>query len=83
MHAISALTGEGLPGLLAKVEELLATDLVELRVLLPRDRYDLVKLVYDQGSVRKKTEEADGIRLDASVPAALAERLAPFRTAAG
>jgi GTP-binding protein HflX len=82
-HTISARTGEGLPGLLAKVEEMLAAELVELTVLVPRDRYDLVKLIYDQGSVQKKTEEAEGVRLDASVPAALAERLAPFRTTAG
>ena len=81
-HEISARTGEGLPGLLAKMEEMLATDLVELTVLLPRDRYDLVRLIYDQGSVRKKTEEEEGVRLEASVPAALAERLAPFRTTA-
>ncbi len=78
--AISARTGEGIPALLSKIEALLAEELVEVSLLLPRSRYDLVKLVYDQGSVREKKDETEGVRLRASVPAALSERLAPFRT---
>ena len=82
VQAISARTGEGLPAMLAKAEELLGAELVEVTVLVPRDRYDLVTLVFEQGSVQEKTEEAEGVRLRASVPAALAERLAAFKAGA-
>jgi GTP-binding protein HflX len=75
----SARTGEGLPGVLALVERLLATELVTVSVVIPFARYDLVKLVYEQGSVEEKKDTNEGVRLRASVPAQLLERLAPFR----
>ena len=45
---------------------------------LPYDRYDLVKLVYEQGSVTTKEDGPDGISLHAHVPAGLAQMLEPF-----
>jgi len=51
---------------------------VEVRLLIPYNRYEMVRMVYEQGSVAEKENEADGVRLRASVPAALATRLAPF-----
>ncbi len=79
VQRISARTGQGVDELLATMERLLGAGLLPVTVLVPRSRYDLVKLAYEQGTVISRTEEADGVLLKASVPAALSERLAPFR----
>jgi GTP-binding protein HflX len=76
--AVSARTGTGVPELLARIESILGEGLVKVRVSLPYDRYDLVKLVYDQGSVATKKDGPEGVLLDALVPAALARLLEPF-----
>jgi GTP-binding protein HflX len=76
--AISARTGEGIPALLAKVEAILGQDLVETEVVIPYDRYELVRMVYEQGSVASKEDTPEGVRLRASVPASLSARLAEF-----
>ena len=76
--SISARTGANLPALLVKMEAMLGEDLVVLQVVLPYDRYDLVRLVYDQGSVVEKEDTERGVRLHASVPAALSQRLAEY-----
>ena len=75
---ISARTGAGLAELLRGVEEILAEGLVNIRVLLPYDRYELVRMVYDRGTVSRKRDAAAGVRLRARVPADVAERLAAF-----
>jgi GTPase len=76
--SISARTGENLPALLAKIEAMLGEDLVDLLVVLPYNRYDLVRLLYEQGSVVSKEDTERGVRMRASVPAALSLRLADF-----
>ncbi len=76
--AISAKTGENIPSLLREVERVLAEGLSEVRLLIPYDRYDLVTLVYEQGTVKKKEDAAGGVRLSAAVPRELGEKLAPF-----
>jgi GTP-binding protein HflX len=76
--SVSARTGKGIPELLARMETILGESLVKVRVALPYDRYDLVKLVYEQGSVTTKEDGPLGVVLSASVPAALALMLAPF-----
>ena len=74
--AISAKTGANLGALLAKIEEMLAEDLVVVESVIPYNRYDLVGLVYEQGAVELREEKPEGIFLRASVPRELAERLA-------
>jgi GTP-binding protein HflX len=76
--AISAKTGENLDALLAGIEKMLGETLVSLRVVIPYDRYDLVGLLYEQATVEKREDAAQGIRLLVSVPEVLAERLAEF-----
>jgi GTP-binding protein HflX len=76
--SISARTGANLPALLAKMEAMLGEDLVDLLVVLPYNRYDLVRLVYEQGSVVSKEDTEKGVRLRASVPHDLSLRLAMF-----
>jgi GTP-binding protein HflX len=76
--AVSALTGKGMPELLARIETILREGLVEVLLALPYDRYDLVKLVYEQGSVTTKEDGPEGVILRALVPTALARLLEAF-----
>jgi GTPase len=75
---ISARTGDGMGALLAKMEAMLAEGLVDLSVLIPYDRYELVRLLYEQGTVSSKADSPRGVLLRASVPEAIAVRLAEF-----
>ncbi|MGA2477270.1 MAG: GTPase HflX [Spirochaetia bacterium] len=77
---ISARTGDGIGALLAKVEAMLGESLVDLSVLIPYDRYELVRLLYEQGTVSSKADSPAGVLLRASVPEAIAARLTEFVT---
>ena len=76
MVAISAKTAENLPALLQKIERLLAESLVEIRVMVPYERYDLVGLIYEQGTVKSKENTPRGARISALVPDGLRQKLA-------
>ena len=76
--SISAKTGENLGSLLEAVERILGEALVTVEVLLPYDRYDLVAMLYGQGTVSFREDTHEGIRLRARVPQALRERLSAF-----
>jgi GTP-binding protein HflX len=76
--AVSAKAGNGVPELLAKIETTLREGLREVRLVLPYDRYDLVRLVFEQGSVTAKVDGPNSVVLCALVPLALARMLAPF-----
>jgi GTP-binding protein HflX len=76
--AISAKNGTGLDVMLAKTEAILGESLVTLTVVIPYNRYELVRLVYEQGTVESREDLPEGVRLRASVPPALADRLKDF-----
>jgi GTP-binding protein HflX len=71
---ISALTGEGLPALTARVEEVLTEELVSLALLLPYQRGDLLGLFHQRGVVEREEHGPEGTRLWGKVPARLAPR---------
>ncbi len=73
--AVSARTGEGLAALREALERMLAESLQSVDVLVPYGRWDLVTQVYEKGAVQAREETADGVRLSASVPRWLAEKL--------
>ena len=76
--AISALTGEGLPELLARIEETLDADLVGLDLLVPYQRGDLLGLIHQRGVISREAHELTGTRLSARVPRELVHRLDPY-----
>lgn len=76
--AISAKTGAGLEAMLAQAEAILGESLVAIEVVIPYARYELVRLVYEQGTVQSRKDLPEGIRLCASVPPALSDRLREF-----
>jgi len=75
---LSALTGEGLDGLLAAVGDRLraAANIVEL--LVPYDRGDIVAAVHREGEVLMESHEEDHTRLRVRVDPAGAARFSEF-----
>jgi GTP-binding protein HflX len=86
---VSAVTGEGVEGLLEAVGAAAPNPPVEVQVLIPWTRGDLVAMLYDDAEVLKAEAEPDGTRVHARVGlrelAAVREYLvaAPSATAEG
>jgi GTPase len=78
---VSARTGEGLDKLRSRLEDLLPRPDVEVDVLLPYTRGDLVARVHDRAEVLSTEHTATGTRLRARVAPDLAAVLNPFATA--
>ena len=72
---VSARTGEGIDDLLAALDQRLPHPEVEIDVVVPYARGDLVAQAHDRGEVLAETHLPDGTRLHARVPAELAARL--------
>lgn len=79
--AISALTGEGIPDLMARIQVMLSGRLGRVKVLVPYDKAQLVERAYDYGRVITKEYREDGIYLEADVVAELRGKLEPYRIA--
>lgn len=77
-HAVvvSARTGIGIEELLDAIEADLPTHLVDVSILVPYSRGDLVSRAHRQGEVVSEEHGADGTLLRARVPEALANELA-------
>jgi GTP-binding protein HflX len=80
---VSALTGDGMDTLRQVIEARLPRPSVELEVLVPYTRGDLVARVHETADVLDSTHTADGTVLHARVDPGLAAALAPYRTGAG
>ncbi len=80
---VSARTGHGLPELAAAIEARLPRPSVEMRVLLPYDRGDLVSRVHSTGEVVTEEHTADGTLLAARVSGDLAGTLSRYAVADG
>ncbi len=76
---ISALKGENIQQLFLLVEDILSQGAVEIDILLPANRMDLVNLAYRQGQVQDVKFLAKGIHLKASLPAKTAGLFDPKR----
>jgi GTP-binding protein HflX len=83
---VSARTGEGIEALRARIEDLLPRPAIEVDLLVPYTRGDLVARVHGGAEVLASRHTADGTRLHARVTPQLAALLAPYAvgpTAAG
>jgi GTPase len=80
---VSARSGHGLDTLRERIEAQLPRPAVELRVLLPYTRGDLVTRLHDSAEVLSSEHTADGTRLHARVDPDLAASLAPYLDVAG
>ncbi len=75
---VSARTGAGMDQLALLLARELPRPSVPVDVLLPYDRGDLVSRVHDEGELLEQDHGADGTRVRALVPAALAGELAAY-----
>lgn len=69
--AVSALTGEGLPQLLKRVERHFAEDRVRVMLRIPQGEANIVARVYDGGRVLDRRYEENVVLLDAELSAPL------------
>jgi GTP-binding protein HflX len=76
---VSALKGENIQQLFLLIEDILSQGSVEIDIVLPANRMDLVNLAHRQGQVQEVKFLAKGIRLKASLPAKTAGALIPMR----
>jgi GTP-binding protein HflX len=79
---VSARTGRGIGELRAAIERDLPRPAVEVEVVVPYARGELVSRVHDLGEVLAEEHTAEGTRLRALVPEPLAAELAGFTVAA-
>jgi GTP-binding protein HflX len=77
--AISALTGQGLAELLARIEVVLQANRRPVTLLIPYNRGDLVSLLYERAIVNRETYQAEGVCLEAYVPNHLMGLVQPYR----
>ncbi len=75
---VSALTGEGLPGLLERVAEHLPRPPLEVTLVVPFDRSELVPWLHQHGEVVRSQDEPDGTRMVARIDEAQLVRVAEF-----
>jgi GTP-binding protein HflX len=75
---VSARTGEGMDALRERVADLLPRPQVDVEVLLPYGRGDLVSRVHADGEVLEEQHVGEGTRIHARVLPALAGELAAF-----
>jgi GTP-binding protein HflX len=74
----SARTGEGIDALRRRMTELAAPTDTAVDVVIPYDRGDLVARLHAGGRVQQEEHNADGTRIRARVPVALAASLRDF-----
>ncbi|HZQ32763.1 MAG TPA: GTPase HflX [Mycobacterium sp.] len=77
---VSARTGEGLDALRSRIAELAAPSDTAIDVVIPYHRGDLVARVHADGQVQASEHNAEGTRIRARVPLALAASLREFAT---
>ena len=75
---VSAKTGEGMQELMAAIENRLPRPHVEVAVMLPYDRGDLLSRMFSEGEVLKQEHDENGTMVHAKVSAALAHELKPY-----
>jgi len=78
---LSARTGDGVDALRGQIDRRLPAPEVELSVLVPYGRGDLLSRMHDSGTVLAAEHTADGTIVRARVDGALAALLAPYRMA--
>lgn len=75
---VSALTGEGVDAIVARIADEAARDSVTLTVLLPYTRGDLVQVAHEKTQILSEHHTGDGTLLVMRTPAALAAQFEPF-----
>ena len=72
---ISALTGEGISGLVNEIQESLSALVTEVKINIPNNRMDIVNLIYESGKVNYREDRPESIYLEATIPVRLKNML--------
>jgi GTP-binding protein HflX len=75
---VSALSGEGLPELVERVEDEFAKRLREVELLIPFDEGGRLAQLHEIAGDLKREDTAHGVRVTVRLPGPIAERFAPF-----
>lgn len=78
---VSAKTGQGLPALLARIEQLLQDKRPCLTLVIPYERGDLISLLHEQAVINHESHQPDGTHIEAYVPNHLVTLVAPYQLA--
>jgi GTP-binding protein HflX len=77
--AVSALTGQGIDGLLAAIDDVLPFDpIVRARLRLPLGDGARISMVHDLGRVLETSYVGDSCEMEVEIPESLRQRLASF-----
>jgi GTP-binding protein HflX len=76
---VSALTGEGVDGLVARIEQVIGAASVLLDVMVPYAAGSLVQLAHERCSIVCERFTEDGVALQLQAPPALASRFEAYR----
>ncbi|HXC61117.1 MAG TPA: GTPase, partial [Nitrospiria bacterium] len=76
---ISALRGDGIQDLLERMETMLFPSKERWQLVIPAERGDLLARLYQSGKVTGRKNQGSGVRLEAEVPAQLADTFLLFR----
>jgi len=74
-YAFSVRTGFGIEGLLHAIESSLPRPSVEINVVIPYDRGDLVHAIHERGEIFSEQYEPEGTSIHARVDGGLAQRI--------
>ena len=78
---LSAKTGEGIPALLQRVQEVLERAMVPMSVEIPYRRGDLVDLFHKRGLVEAETHGGHGTNIEGKLPAPLVPQFRQYQRA--
>ncbi len=75
---LSAHTREGVDGLLARLEDLVAEESIPQALLIPHSRYDLINRLHQAGAVRREQARAEGVYVEGLLPKRLLETVREY-----
>lgn len=75
---VSAKTGEGIDTLITRMEDMLASQLHFLQLVIPHSRYDLINRLHEVGCVQHHKIRDDGVFIEGHIFPALLDEVQPF-----
>ena len=76
---VSAVTGEGIAALTARIADLLNENATIMELLIPHDRYDVISRIHEIGGITKQDTRDEGVYIKGNFPKNVSGLLAPFR----
>ncbi len=77
--AISAVSGEGIDELMARIEEVLEAEMVRVDLLIPFTHGEIVSLFHERGLLDHEDHIEQGTRITGRIPQALLPEFEPFQ----